>query len=540
VPDSSIIDDLRLLNVPRGAYIDFADYSPSSDLLPASAALQAAMTAAMTAALPLRVRAGRYYLPSLVNIAAPLGLTLIGDDSDRSIFYTDQNSYMLSIGGGVFSNTGTLLTAAAAPGDMQIAVASSASFTAGGWANLQSNKIWSATSGKNARYGEMVRIKSISGNVLLLYSPLDYGYDVADAPQVNACGLASGINISGIRFQQTSLGTTTGGALVVARALAPRVRDIKGDTLDGPLLSLNAVVRARVGGIAGREMSDDEANGRYGYVVNLNGPSRDCIFDDLSGYSVRHVFTTNSSPNGANAAGATQPNGVPVHNQVSNSSGTASTNAVFSVHEEGDDTQFSGCRAYASMDMGFECRGLRTRIKNCSADGLLGPGFFVQATAAGSVLTDVSVSQLTGAMSARGNQTAGVVLLCPETVLDGFDIRSTGNSSVLVGTNADRQRIRNGHMDGFGKVSNPAAIRFNGASVDHAIENVFAESRGIAGGMALYASAAGTVTGLSVRGLRTRSIASGSVAVNVSGISLLQESGPATPQYVASTANTAV
>lgn len=477
-------------------YVAYADYAPASDLSSATSALVAAATAAKAENKSLVLGKRRIYLPTVANLTSAAGLHVIGEGPEDTVFYHDSTAYMMSVTGGTYDSTHSLLTVNAAAGATTLTVASTARLAVGQYANLQSTEIWEATSGKNARYGELVRIKSIdSGTVVTLYQPIDYAYTTANAGKLNYCPLGRSIVFKGLGFENTAPLTAVGGvagAMSIAYADGIVLEDITGVSLDGPLITLNGCADASLSRINGREMADDEANDRYGYVINLGAAVRGTVVTQGHAINCRHYVTTN--------AGSTSTvGGVAAHNTIIGCTATGFQNVCFDTHEEGDDTTFIGCKAVATHDIGFHARAPRTRFLDCAVDGALGTAFYVRATATQSVLRNVQATNLLGALSARSNATNGARILAAETTLEGFDFSNLGDSGVVLSGN--RQAIRNGRIYNMGVSGNPQGVRFNASSIDHVMENILVD--GVSGGTGYYATGV-TVTGLQADNLRSR------------------------------------
>lgn len=505
-------------------YINFLDYAPSSDTASVSSALLVAMQAAVAAGQDLYIPKRRYYLPTVVTLSSAAGLRLIGDGPDDTIFYHDGSAYMLDLVAGTYDTTATLLTVNAAAGDTTLTVASTARLTAGGYVNVQSDQIWNGTSGKNARYGELVRVKTVdSATQVTLYSPLEYAYTTANNGRVNAAPQGGGLKLVGLGFERTNPGTNTSGAMVIRQARGLVAEDLRFEGLDGPALTYVGCVGGSVARIIGRDMADDEGNSRFGYLHNIADATRDLVISDGHSYNVRHHVTTNA--NSSSTVG-----GAPAHNTIDNCSGTAGTNAIFSTHEEGDHTRFIGCRAYATLDMGFEMRATHSQINSCSVENAKGTGVYIQSTATQSHITDLSVSNLLGQQSARNNPASGVALVAAECHLDGFRFDNLGNSGVIV--QANRQTIRNGRMQQMGVTANATGIRFSGASIDHTIDNIFVDQTGLSGTSGMTSSA--TITGMKVGNFRTRGTSS-PTGSNISGLEITSVPGTGVTEYLVET-----
>ncbi|WP_108397563.1 hypothetical protein [Devosia submarina] len=503
-----------------GRMVELSDYLPANpSTATCTAAIVAAAADAIAAGVPLRIRSGQFYMASVATIDAPNGLHIVGDGADKSLFCHDSQSYMFDIRGGTYGSAPVSLTANAAAGDTALTVSSTASFSAKQWLNLQSNQVWDASSGKAARYGELVQVKAVTnGTTLTLYSPLDYAYTTANGASLTACPLGKGLRLEGFGLVNRSPLTGASGAaggLVLRQAERPKLTDLYGEALDGPMLTYSGVVGGKAQDVSAAYLADDETNGRYGYVHNVVDATRGFVIDGGHSRACRHHVTTNAGSSSAIG-------GVPAHITVSDCQASAYTNAAYSTHEEGDDIVFTGCRANNGMDMGYEFRAPRSKAKSCEVVGGKGTGFLVQPTAVRSELKDVSVFDLTGTASARGNPTTGISLSAQECVVSGFHLRNIGNSGLRIGAN--RQQISDGRIHQFGVSTNVYGIHWPGASIDSSIRDVNIDGGGSSGPTGLFN--ASTVTGTFVSNVKTRAVstpASGianltSQTVNGSGV----------------------
>lgn len=515
----------------RLKYIDFGDTAPASGVS-VHTALSAAIDQAITEGRDLYIPEGRYYLPSVITKTLTGRLRIFGDGPTKSVFYGEPDEYMLDLKGTGLVAASTLnLTADVAAGATALLVSSTTGFAVGDWVNVQSNQIWNTTSGKNARYGELAQVNAIpNGTTLTLESRMRYAYTTANTARVSKVILASGLDISGLGFENNARRTGIMGALLVSEFFEPRITDVAGVGLDGPLLTVSACVDAFVSRVTGSDMADDEVNSRYGYVINIGGASRGTLVEDSSGTRVRHVVTTNASASAIIG-------GVPVRSIIRRCSGTASTNFIFSTHEEGDDTQFIDCIVYGTLDGGFEMRAPRSVIRNAVVKNTVGIGVIIRATAIDTVISDIGITDLANVNSVRGLAGIGIRIDALRTMLDGFKIERTGDSSIQIGSagagTADDVIIRSGKTIAPGGAGvNPHTIRLTGTSKGHLIENVFCDNTPNSGST-INATTAGTVTEVKVTNVRSK----GTTGIPVRNIPFVDTVAAAVSgEYVSNTA----
>jgi len=510
-------------------YIDYSAYQPSN---PSSASNVATLSAAIDAALLLPaphlvLPAGVFYMPSvLTKSIGSKGLRVTGQGGDRTQLLTANSSYVMDLLGPAYGST-VAVTVSAAAGDTSVTVADSSIFTAGKWANIKSAKIWDATSGKNAVYGEMVRVKSIAGGVITLYAPLKYAYSTSDTPLMLPCDLAGGFRMEGVGFINTAPLTAASGVaggIVLRRMADIRLDDIYGEALDGPLLTYEAIVGGDVRGVCAKYLADDETNGRYGYVHNIGNATTGLRIAGGYTFACRHHVTTNSNP-------AITAGGVPVNNTIVGAIAQAYTNVAFDTHEEGDATTFTGCQAIDCMDTGFGLRAPRSVLNGPVVVNGKGPGINIRASALRSAVYGASVSDLTGVQSARSNPAVGIDISAPEALVDGFHINNVGQSGIRI-LGANRVTIRNGRIIGAGgSGTSPWGVHFSGPSLDHEIQDVRIDGAGYATSYGLLAGTAGNaVTGVKVSNVTTRRVSG--AHQNIPNVTLNTVNGSAVTETV--------
>lgn len=477
-------------------YSNFQPSNPSTTSN--SATIAAAIDDAITqGAQELILPAGDFYLPSLVTRTVPANFRIVGQGGERTRFLTDSTGYMFDFRGGALGSA-ISVTANVAVGDTQITVSDASAFVARGFANLQSQKIWDATSTKNARYGELVRIKSVVGNTVTFYEPVRYGYLTTDTPTLSPCGMTSRFRLEGIGFINKNPLTGAAGAVVLRNFTDLIVDSVYGELLDGPLLSYVGIFGGESRNVTARYLADDEANNRYGYVHNISDATTGLRILGGSSYACRHHLTTN-------AGASSTIGGVPVDNQCIGVIARGYTNCAFDTHEEGDSTLIADCQAVGCMDIGFGIRAPRTTLANVVVSGGKGTGIFIRSTALRSEVLNAKVSDLTGLQSARNNPTVGIDVQAAETVVDGFNVNNVGQAGVRI-LGASREQIRNGRIFGFGTSgTNIIGIHFSGPSLDHEIQDVRIDGNGLGSSAGLLAGTAGNaITGVKISNVVVR------------------------------------
>lgn len=481
-----------------GRYVDFSDFMKPDTGQSASSQLQEALKVAAETNRTLHVPAGRYYLDREVSKTVPAGFTMLGDGPDRTVFEGESDHLLLNLSGGTTQQSEFAITADAAGGSTTIATNAGSFLRSGQWINIQSDRVWSESSGKGARYGEIVRVSSVSTMSIELSSRLKYSYLVTENARLVTMDLAPGFRMEGFGFENSTPATGAHGALYVSRFDRPHLSRIHGSYLDGSLLAVNSCSDAEVEMISGMDFADNEAQGRFGYLVNITGPSRGTHVSRCSATNVRHVVTTNASGN-------SYFGGVPTDTLISYCIGRGSTNFCFSTHEEGDQTTFLACAAIDSHDGGFETRSPSTKFIDCRVTNTLGIGIYIQKSAIGALVNGFVGQNIGLRLSRRGLPGVGIRIDGPECTVDGFSVDTTGDSAIVIANTVDAL-IRNGRIRRPGD-TNPHGIRLTGRSIGHSVEDVMVDNRGVVGGgSALYALAATEMRSVSISNLRSKGV----------------------------------
>lgn len=185
--------------------------------------------------------------------------------------------------------TATLLTSNATAGSFSVAVTSATGFVADGWAFIRSDKDFSTAD--SVDYGEYVRIESVSGTTLNLYSSLLLTYNTADNAEIAPINLKQKIILDNVNA--TGL-VSTGNQKFLEFTMCGdvEVRNCHSVDFDHTHIYFDKCVNYAVrGGSAQRTGAQEGLD--YG-VAHVNGCFNGLV-DGYTGTLMRHVSTIGGS-----------------------------------------------------------------------------------------------------------------------------------------------------------------------------------------------------------------------------------------------------
>jgi hypothetical protein len=377
--------------------------------------------------------------------------------------------------------------------------------------NCRSLKVWEHTD-KGAKYGEMITVLSKvtegSGTRVYVKGQFAYSYAMADTVTLEKQNVIDNPYWRGFTAINDAPGTRGGPGLFAAGALyTKRVTNLNVDIevvdFDGPgahmLLTKGGKVR-----ISGRNLTNDSANGRYGYIVNATEAT--CDLDvEVHGNGARHPFTSNAYGTGTTCWG------VPRNIRISGS-GSQMTEAIIDTHIEGDAITFNNFIAHNSRAYGGQIRSRNTTLNNCAVYDN-GPGIVIRGPAATNwKINDLTVRHARHYPSVGYGRALELASACPSGVLDGLYAEDLDDTAILVATGAGKQVFKNIHAKGIGKVAASNVITFEGTSSGHVVQGLTAEDVT----NAFYGPS--TVTGVQVSGyvpLGAVTTAAGGMSVSI-------------------------
>lgn len=204
--------------------------------------------------------------------------------------------------------------------------------------------------------GELQRVKSVntSTKVVTLQGRLRGTYATARAASVHKLAPLRGVGVRDLTIRNKNPLTTVTGMLDFFSCRDVDVDNVSFVGGDGPGVTLVYVFGAKIK-INARDLSDDPANARYGYGINL-GPSEDVKIVDSSFLRTRHGITTNGFDGHRGYA----------HNfRAVNCTSTESTGAAFDTHP-GSTGTFADCKAFGVSDTAFAIRS-QVNLIDCEA-----------------------------------------------------------------------------------------------------------------------------------------------------------------------------
>jgi parallel beta-helix repeat protein len=304
---------------PSGS--SFSLKSPSGDMLftgNATAALQKAFDSAAVGDVVL-LKAGTY----------TIGKTVYGKSG---VSLRGEKGALISLGGlgnmgfgiryrGDSVASGTL-TAQGAKGSSSISVSSSSAFSQGSLIFIYNPSVEWKGNTRHQKQGEIRTVKSVSGNVITLESPLEDTYMAGSSiAPVNAVKdfEVSGLTFSGVKDLNQS-------CLSVWFAKNVRVHDNNFSYCQLYAVDFGNVLNSEVYG--NRFVHSDMAG--YGYGLTISYASSNVSVYDNYGDTCRHMI----------AIGGGSGNGIPRHLYLTRLYSTRSTNAAFDCHPVGEDINY--------------------------------------------------------------------------------------------------------------------------------------------------------------------------------------------------------
>lgn len=302
---------------------------------------------------------GLVFKENVIVVGAGPGATLIKQSYTPGSFLP-----FIDASGTVSDSDLTTLTANASPGDVTLTVTSTAGITAGQRLQLGSETPFLAAAASSSsdelRYkGEIVRVKSVdSGTGLTLYGFVRDSYTTANTASLRTITFIRNVGIRDLQIYNPSPGTHTSDMLRFRAVDGFVVENVEFRGGDNVGLSIDTSVNGTVKGCRWYDFTDDTANSRFGYGINLVRSAEEiavtgCTFDRL-----RHAVTTN---------GINNKRGVPRNVVVADCVATRMTNSAFDTHVQGAGIVFDGCQAVNCDHVGYQIRSADTKLLGCSA-----------------------------------------------------------------------------------------------------------------------------------------------------------------------------
>lgn len=440
----------------------------------------------MTALLATAIATGRpIYVPEgdyLINgSATPLGQAprIRGAGAGKTRFIQGTSYPVFDLAGAVGSTVA--LTANAAAGALALTanagLIASAGIVAGDYLILRSNLAWPNTD-KDATYGEMVRVASVSGTTINLYAPIEDAYATADTAVVEKLTQRLGIELADFTVENLAPNTKTyAPAIQIRYARNVRIQNLTAKKIDGQAIIIEATTDWVVDGCRFYDLADDPGvNQRYGYGVDARECSNDGRVVNCYMRGGRHLFTADSY-----GVSPTIPRGIPRHILVSNCEATETTNAAFDTHIESEHITFVGCRAHGVRGPGVQVRGRRVSVRNMDINGTLGPGVWVRDLS--TVETDISNvrtrNNRDGTTSdglARDGQGLRIEGSAGRVKASGIYVENVDQDGVFIGGNGSAiHTLDDIFIRSAGQSSNPFGLRFQSNTQDHRIGRLVIE-----------------------------------------------------------------
>lgn len=289
----------------------------------------------------------------------------------------------------------------------------------------------------NGRRGELVRIKSVdSPTQITLWSPLEDAYPVASVANIAPITFIEAPLMSDMGFTQPGpmAPENSRGYVRYIWCRAGRFENIYAEKGDAFAFDVYGNISTVADRLSMWDFVSDLSLGYAGYGVVARGPTRSLIVSNSYMRGGRNLFTTGS-----------ESDGMPSHNLVSNCIATEMTAPAFSVHADSRYTTFDTCLAQHTRAFGFFIQDDHTRMFNCSVDGAVGAGIFLNFTATsptilGGVVRDIVRSDTAGGPGSNPDNNGGgagivVGVITPHVAMgahiDGVTVMDTDGEGIL-------------------------------------------------------------------------------------------------------------
>lgn len=424
VSAARLASSMRAFNVMSPAYGAVNDGSTND-----RAAIQAACDAAASngGGIVWFPPGAGYKINSQVTVTAS-NVYLRGAGIGQSVIIQGSSTGNVAITGAEGSSIA--LTANATQGDTTLTMGSTTGLAANDYINLYSTANWPNTT-NSSKQGEIVRIKSVdSGTVITLWQRIEDSYTTANSAAIRKLTLLDGCGASGLTIRNPTPGTLTIPGFSVKWVQNAIFSDCKFERLDGSGVSLQASVDSLVDNCHFRDLTDDVANARFGYGVNLNGPTKNCVVSNCVMRGGRHAVTHGGSDRG-----------IPRHNRTHACRATHQSAAGFDTHIESSHNTFSDCEVWGQFGTtegyGYalagpystllDCRGGFLRQSIISVDDfadratIIGGRFGPQITGDNALFNQGASTSVIGALfedcpsTCINNDTGGAIYVDPST-----------------------------------------------------------------------------------------------------------------------------
>jgi hypothetical protein len=323
----------------------------------------------------VRLQGRDYLMTTPVEMVS--NVHLIGRPHSTRLLLNNSTAGVRALGSRNSSQNNTLASdAARGSWTVTLSAGKGANFTAGQYVLVRSEALYRPFC--DAKYGDMRRILSISGDTLEFYSPLTEDFLVADSAAVDPLTMVSRCTLSGINVTNAARTTYTQNLTAFLYTEEVTLDDVRVSGNNRGGVAFFGSVGATVHNLRAVDMFSDNALLYLGYGINFVGINEGHRITDLFGQQCRHVFTTDF--------GSTLPYGVPTGISVVNGVARDCWTQGFDTHEEARAITYTNCsvlggvgaQANGNISKGFVVRGQGVKLVGCHVENVAGPAVWIE------------------------------------------------------------------------------------------------------------------------------------------------------------------
>jgi hypothetical protein len=419
-----------------------------------STAIQNAIDAANTAG------GGTVYLPAGTYLINPITLyrnvTLKGESETLVTLVPNNPTNQVFIGAsGTLPASSTALTADVTAGTSTVSVGSSAGFAVGQWVLIGDSTIPYAGYPLKLN-GEMARVFSTTTTTVTFASPLAFSYATASSAFLKIPSFVNGIQIRDLSYTNPAVGSTVATTMQFSYAQDLVVENVSITGSDMSGIALFSCVGSRIRNYTAKDFSSDDANGRYGYGVQVAAGSTATEVLNSRFTNVRHGVTTGGGDN---------MNGHVTDLLVSGCHAIDCKLAGFDTHPSASGVTFTGCAVRGgntvNLPPAIQVRANRVSVLNCSIYDSSGVGVYVygakNATINGCDIRNVAANAVYVDQDATGTAILNNRISSFGTHGIYFTATSSGTDIVMLGNTFTQYLTSSGHFGIWfdGSVTNP-------------------------------------------------------------------------------------